>query len=510
MRRAQRPNPGRQATGTTVGQPAPVRGWNVRDRLESVDLPDYASVLDNWIPEAGRITLRRGFVSHATGLGASAKVFLPYSAGGASKLFVSTATAIYDATEGGPVGAAAVSSLTNGEWVTTMFATSGGQFLVGVNGADGVRTYNGSSWATQSITGVSAADLSGVAAHRSRLWFIQKNTLTAWYLNALAIAGTATEFPLGAVFKNGGTLLAIATWTRDGGSGPGDLLAFITTSGEIAVYDGTNPDSASTFGLVGIFKVDRPIGKLCTTKNGGDLLILTRSGVVSMGALLPGYSEPERVTISELIRPEFIRASVAASMWGWSISTYGTRGWIIVNVPATESTFVQFVFSTLGNAWWRAVGMNGVCWQELDGNIYFATAGGTVYRADVGTTDDSAAITSDVMWAFSRYGTSNQKKFEMVRPIFTTNGSPRPAINVLVDFDLSEPTTTPQLTEGYGGTPWGSPWGSPWTAASRTVTQWVGATGMGHSGAVRMKMSTKNLQAIVSGVDVMMKPGGPI
>ena len=494
-----------------VGQPAPLRGWNVRDRLEAVDPPDYASVLDNWVPEAGRITLRKGFVEHVTGLGARIDTFLPFSAGGTSKLFAAAGNKIFDVTASGAVGAASVSSLTNNRWVTTMHATSGGNFLVAVNGADGVRTYDGTTWATQAITGATASTLIGVASHRSRLWFIQTNTLSAWYLPVLAVSGAVVEFPLAGLCKAGGTLLAIATWTRDGGSGPGDLLAFITTAGEVIVYDGTDPSSATSFGLVGIFKIDRPIGRYCATKYGGDLLILTRSGVVSMNALLPGYGEPERTTLSELIRPAFLEASSSAAAWGWSISTYGSRGWVIVNVPVIEPTeYVQFVYNAISGGWWRATNMNGICWKELAGRLYFGTSTGTVYEADVGANDDDNAIPTDVMCAFSRYGTSSQKKFKMVRPFFTLNGVPNPTIDMRVDFDLTAPTSSPQLTLGYTGTPWGSPWGSPWTRASRTATQWVGVTGLGHIGAIRMKMSTKDITASVSGFDVMLEPGGAI
>lgn len=512
MRQPLRANAQRRQVSVVVGQPAPVRGWNVRDRLEAVDPPDYASIMDNWVPEAGRAMLRRGFQTHATGLGARVDTFLPFSAGGTARLFAAAGNAIYDVTASGGVGSAAVSSLTNNRWVSTMFATSGGNFLVAVNGADGVRTYNGSTWATQTITGVTASTLVGVGAHRARLWFIRSNTLSAYYLPALAISGEATEFPLAGLCRAGGTLLAVATWTRDGGSGPGDLIAFITTAGEVLVYDGTDPSSADSFGLVGIFKIDRPLGRYCATKYGGDLLILTRSGIVSMNALLPGYGEPERTTISELIRPAILEAATAApAAWGWSISTYGARGWVIVNVPIREpAIYVQFVFNALSGAWWRATNMNGICWQELSGRLFFGDQNGTTFEADIGGRDAGQPIPTDLMCAFSRYGTSSQKKFTMVRPFFTTNSVPRPAINMRVDFDLSAPTSQPQLTERLPGTPWGSPWGSPWGISSRNSTQWVGATGIGHIGAIRMTLDADNIDLSLSGFDVMFEPGGAI
>ncbi|NCV55893.1 MAG: hypothetical protein EBW54_06760, partial [Betaproteobacteria bacterium] len=65
--------------------------------------------------------------------------------------------------------------------------------------------------------------------------------MTCWYLGVSNVAGTAVEFPMGALFKHGGAILKIDTWTLDAGYGLDDYLCIFTTKGEVAVYRGTDP-----------------------------------------------------------------------------------------------------------------------------------------------------------------------------------------------------------------------------------------------------------------------------
>ena len=48
----------------------------------------------------------------------------------------------------------------------------------------------------EAITGVSTKNIINVNIFKNRIWLVQKNSLSAWYLPALAIQGAAVEFPL--------------------------------------------------------------------------------------------------------------------------------------------------------------------------------------------------------------------------------------------------------------------------------------------------------------------------
>jgi hypothetical protein len=128
--------------------PPPVGGWNARDPLPSMK-PEDAIVLDNLIPGVGSVSLRKGHGAYVTGLGSYIESLMEYSPpSGTVKLFAATPTAIYDVTATGAVGAAAVTSLSNGRFQHTMFATAGGNYLVCANGANAVRNFDGTSWTT--------------------------------------------------------------------------------------------------------------------------------------------------------------------------------------------------------------------------------------------------------------------------------------------------------------------------------------------------------------------------
>src|SRR3990167_4727547 len=195
--------------------PPPVEGWDTREAL--ADMPvKRAVILDNWFPGTDKIDLRRGFSSHATGMSGNVESLLPYvSTAGAEKLFAANGGNIYSVTAAGAVGAAAVTGMTNDRWQHTQIGTAGGDFFLAANGDDTPRTYDGTSWSTFGATGPTVANLIWFNTHQRRLWFGEKNSLSAWYLAVNAITGAASEFPLHGLASLGGYIMAMGTWTRD-------------------------------------------------------------------------------------------------------------------------------------------------------------------------------------------------------------------------------------------------------------------------------------------------------
>lgn len=502
----------RQQTSVVLGLPAPYRGLNLRDRLEEAE-PGYASILKNYIPGAGKIELRKGRADHATGLpDAPVEALMEYAAGSSRKLFAACNGEIYDVTAAGAVGAAELSGLTNDRWSQTMFSTTSGSYLVLVNGADGVRTYSGLSWGTQSITGATAADFVHVIAHKSRLWFVEKDSLSAWYLASLAIAGAATEFPMAALCKHGGSLVAAETWSaEDTGTGADDFMVFLTDQGEVLVYSGTDPATADTWSLRGIYKVDRPIGRRCMLKFAADLLILTESGVVSMAALLGRDARWSQ--LSDLVRPEMLlRSRSYANTFGWQLLHYRRPGWLLVNVPDAGGTFSQFLWNsqlTAPDGWFEFDGLEAYCWGESEGDLYYGGQG-TVYQADVGTSDGDQAITSDVQWAWSRFAIPAAKSFKMVRPHMQCTGVPNPSIGMMVDYALSGSIFSPTLTQAEVGGEWDlSDWdATEWGGTLSSYSEWIAVTGIGHVGALRMLFATAQAEFSVVGCEIMVESGG--
>jgi hypothetical protein len=224
MRAPLRANRNRQRVVGQATVPAPVGGWDAESPLS--DMPrNHAVVLDNWFPRPGYVEVRRGHRYHAWDAGSSVepvRSLMVWQGTTSSKLFAASNDTIYDVTSRGQA-TSSVTSLTNPDWQWVNFTNAGASYLYAVNGADAPRHYNGSTWATPTITGITAADAVHVNVHKKRLWFTLNNSTKAAYLATDAIAGAATEFELGSNFDRGGYLMAMATWTRDGGSGGGRL-----------------------------------------------------------------------------------------------------------------------------------------------------------------------------------------------------------------------------------------------------------------------------------------------
>lgn len=165
---------GRKAQTTRF--PAAIGGWKANENLaQPSNAPQGAVVLDNIFPTATGGVIRRGSAPYATLGDASqdTKSLFTYNFGNNKKFFGATDTTIYDITvisspinyqlvddlgnyivddlgnnigQLSTVGLEVVEGLTSGEWIDEQFATTGGSFLVIVNGADLMRVYDGTMW----------------------------------------------------------------------------------------------------------------------------------------------------------------------------------------------------------------------------------------------------------------------------------------------------------------------------------------------------------------------------
>jgi hypothetical protein len=160
-------------------------------------MPDSdALVLDNIFPEKSWVEVRKGYASHATGMTGAVETLMDYN-GPTPKLFAVANGSIFDASSAGAVGAAAVTGLGNNRFQFVNFTNAANTWLIAVNGADGVRTWNGTAWATQTLTGVTAANLFCVTTWKRRVWFGEQGTTKAWYLATDAVSGAANAIDLG-------------------------------------------------------------------------------------------------------------------------------------------------------------------------------------------------------------------------------------------------------------------------------------------------------------------------
>jgi hypothetical protein len=425
--------PGNEALTRSYEHPSPYDGWNARGNLANMR-PTEAIQMDNVFPGVQTVNLRNGCINWKTSAAANVHSLLPYSGISSSKLFAATNAGIYDVTTAGAFGAAAV-ACTNGYWKSVMMATAGGNFLWAANGVDNAKCFDGAAWTVPVITGVSSANLIYPTVHKHRIFAIEKNTMNIWYLAVESIAGAATVFPVGSLFKKGGIVVAIGAWTLDGGSGIDDYFVIVTSNGEIAIYQGTDPNSSATWALVGVFDVAQPVGDRPLIDFGGDLLYLSAVGLIPLSKLTQSTILDRSSNISFNIDGAFIDAATSyKSNLGWQMLLHKSANLLLVNIPvATDTTAYQFVMNTVTKAWCRFTGWNAACWAEFNGDIYFA-GGNKVSKAWVGANDAGTPIVGLVAQAYARLGSSIQKKVELARPNFGFTGSAQLQMNFDADF----------------------------------------------------------------------------
>jgi hypothetical protein len=479
--------PPNQIRVKTRSLPAPTGGWNKRDQLSEME-PDEAWVLDNFIPGPLGVQQRRGTAAYTTGMtGNFVESLMEYNAAGSSpKLFAALPNNIYDASSRGAAGAAEVTGLTNGRWQHTMFATAGGTFLVAVNGADAVKNYNGTVWSDPAITGVTGTTLINVCGHISRLWFVRSGTLKTYYLPALSIAGAATEIDFAPLCKKGGELVAMASWSRDGGAGLDDHAVFATSKGQILVYYGTDPSSINTWTLVGIFDAPEPIGKRCFVKLGADLCYLSSQGVLSLPEFLPQNSAGRsKSAVTDKIVQAFQDAyRTAGTSFGWQILEYPKENLLIVNVPITErATQYQYVMNLRTGKWCRFTGINANC-MALKGDALFfgGNDGKTRAYGETGVyDDDDEPISALACQAYNDFNIVQEKTFKKARALVMGPTGYVPQIKLMMDYKHdSLPTFSPPNFEEIGPA-WDEVFWDveDWGAALAVSNQWRPVSGKG-------------------------------
>jgi hypothetical protein len=490
-RSARAPRP-QVAIGASI--PPPIEGWDAISPVQAMS-PKRAIKLENWFPQLSWVELRRGCTRFAT-LDATDPVesVMSYQGSSDSAFFAASGSSIWDITPGGSIDTATVTGLTNARFQYINFAATAGDFLCLVNGADAPLYFDGTSWAVAVITGtgIDPTAFIHLQAHKGRIWFAINESSDAAYLAPDSVQGTAVKFPVGANWKLGGFLMAVMSWSIDGGNGPDDYLCFLSSRGEVSVYTGTDP--ASNFVLVGTYYIGPPLGRRCFTKVGADIAIISIDGVVPLSKALVF----ERAALPKVSMTANIQRVVNQSTrsygnnYGWQLITYprGTRA--ILNVPIVENeTQEQYVMNTLSGAWCRFTGQNAVCWELRGDDLFFGGNNGVINQADQGSDDDNAVISYDMECAFNYFKMHGSlKRWMMCRPLLTTDQTVSPSIALNVDFQDNAPLTVASTPSTQAALWDQALWdNSVWASGIISQSNWITVPGIGYCASIRMALN---------------------
>lgn len=609
--------------------PAPIRGWVASESL-ALAKPGAALVLENWRPTQTGATLRGGSELHATVSAQTVKSFLVYNSGVTEKLFAVSGGSIYDVTTPVDVATppdASVSGLTENYFSYIQFSTEGGDFILGVNGADKPVLYNGTTWARVdeathelaydaetgtfteglvvtggtsgatgtiveltdagstgtlrldsvsgtfvdnetitdtstgsattnipsgittlvNITGIATSSLSHVWVYRSRIFFVEKNSKVAWYLPVDSLGGAALDLSLSGIFTRGGTLLSGGTWSLDAGDGMDDKCVFISSLGEVAIYQGGNPGDAADWDLVGRYDIAAPLGKNAMMRAGGDLLLATVNGIVPMSQIV--QKDPSALSlaaISRNIEPEWKTSAAARKAKPWEIAKWPEKNIAIVSVPApTASTEVDsdwgsgtwgefvwgggstddvsgetycYVVNLETGAWAKYTGWDVQCLAYSSEQVYFGTSRGTVMKAESGGTDDGAIYISRYAGLFETMNVpSATKEVLLSRPTFVYSQDFIPLVSFSANYVLEWPTPPSSASSPTDVSQWDTAvwdtdvWDFP--ASSRIYNEWVSAPKSGFALAPMVQVTNGSdvaPDAELVSIDATFESGGVV
>lgn len=486
--------------------PSPIYGLNKKDPISAMN-PLFAVEMDNYIPLDGKVEVRGGYSTYCE-LGENkslVKSLISYNRPDYKKFFAVYGNKLWDITSNNAIKDMGI-ELTEEFCQTVQYKN----YLYIMNGIDKPKAFyiddNGDEhiddWGFSSESLNPTRIIAG-AVSKEFVWFVEKGSLKAWYsAEAGNVAGNLYSFDLSQISKFGGELVAITNWTLDGGAGIDDYTAFITSEGEVLVYAGYNPNSATDWELKGSYKISKPIGYRCTMQYQGDVVIICQDGYFPMGkALATANAGDSIVAFSDNIRGLVIdRTSKNKHRKGWQGIIYTKKGYAIFNVPISEQ-FEQHVINVSTGAWCRFTNIRSVCWCMFDDNIYFGSDN-AVYKFDDGFSDNGVEIEGVVEQAYNDLGTPYLKKISLLNPrtasstpyqlaIYTNTDYRKTKINYVNNIGRSSGSMWNVAkwshSKDYSGTAWA------FSKADVINSQWIMNSAKGVKISVVFKTKTKGI-----------------
>jgi hypothetical protein len=541
-----------------------VAGWISNRALDvpmSMGEKQGAAVLDNFFPTTTTAILRRGKERYVTLAGDVTSLFT-YVNGANRKIFAATETAISNITIQASVST--VFSSTGGDWSVEQFATTGGVFLVGVNGEstgfiyDGAQFYpyvpggvsiisytsltaaftvgatvsiaspaasakiyevipsgtpgqgallltnvvgdfhaghimtdtSGGSATSSSVDTIVApgisfpgslttADMSFVWAYKNRLWFLQKDSLNAWYMdNVDSIGGAPEVYPMGGILQKGGSLLWGAAWALESGASGGlsDQLVITSDQGEAAIFQGTYPEDTASWVPVGAYRLGTPMGKRAFFRGGGDIAIATSVGLVPLSkAISLDVTALAQAAVSYNIQDAWQEAVEGRGLTNWQCTIWPESKMAVISPPTTIGTYdpVLFISNTETGAWCRYTNWDARALTVFNGGLYFGGKDGFVYKANISGLDDGDTYTGVYVPLFDDLGMpANRKVAKMGRAVTRAANTLTYSLQCRFDFDtdLGAPPAAVMIS---GASVWGvGVWGEAvWGGGTDAILQ---------------------------------------
>lgn len=514
----------RKAAASQVAQlfniPAPTGGLNFRDPIAAMP-PTDAVILDNFIPRQLGVELRRGYKVHTTTVNFPIGSVFAYNAPNPAnnRLFAAANGDIYNCTTNPASIIQASTGSTDNVWWTTQFSTGADTFLLAVSPSAGYWTYSTSTgWVKRTPTNLPSNPRT-VGVWKRRVFFTCEGDDNIYYMSAVnAITGTVTAFPMGAHLSRGGYVSAVANWTLDAGVGIDDYLVVIGTQGDLMIWQGLDPSSSTDFQMRGVWYVG-PVPQYGRyfTPMGGDMMIVSELGLVPLSRLINGQfveGQPGPSSkIQQVLAPE-IKSLLGQRTW--DVFAVPAEDILVIKMPEAVGAFKQYAMNITTGAWCTLSGIPMNATTLLSGNLYIGTDTGEVCKAFEGEQDnvlidgsDGDTIEGEIQTAFQTFGSAGiNKKFDLARPIFIAPTPPSVKVRLNTQYTFNQIAGSPAYNEEaiakWNQAVWNV---ARWVGDANTYQAWVGITGLGYYGSLRMKVRGQP-ETIFTSAHIMASQGG--
>lgn len=350
------------------------------------------------------------------------------------------------------------------------------------------------------MTGVDPKTLSYNFVYKQRLFYIEQNSLNAWYLPAASISGAAVQLPLGGVFTRGGSLLFGASWSLETLGGLSAQCIFVTTEGEVAVYQGSDPSVSTSWNLVGVYRIGKPLGPKAWIHAGGDLVIATDIGFVPLSqAVQRDFSALSPSAISYAIETAWNDTVAARPGANWHCAVWPSKQMVLIVVPTTTGTSpLMFAANARTGAWSSFTGWDGTCEIVFQDRLFFGSSAGNVIEAEVGGSDQGLPYTCTCVPLFDPLKSSASLKTGMsARATILSTLNVSAQLSFQHDYSINLPPPPPDTVVPagsiWGAAIWGKDtWGGA-PAAKKPIQQWRSVNGSGYMVSPAVQISSGSI-----------------
>jgi hypothetical protein len=178
--------------------------------------------------------------------------------------------------------AAVAGPVTSARALTTSFNKNAFFFL---NGSQPLR-YDGTTFQVTGYTGPTMANVVFGFSYKSRMYLVPSLGSSVWYGGIGFVTGPTKEVDFASLTQDAGTIVCGFSFTLSSGLNSESLFALVFDTGEMLVFSGNYPDDVLTWNLVSRARMGSPLGYQSIIEQNGDVLVLTKTGIVSCRTLL--------------------------------------------------------------------------------------------------------------------------------------------------------------------------------------------------------------------------------